>query len=230
MGDQFKLIYRGEVHEGQHAAVVRKRLCELLKLDGARGERLFSGEPVVLKKSVDEHTAARFQAAFKKAGAVLRVVRVQADPAEPAGGSEQEGGLSVLPVGSDVLSEGERSHHTQRDIDTSHLELLSGAPVPAEEEELLPPDVSHLELAEVGSRLGPTSDSTPVPELDVSFDLAAVGEDIGESRASAAPFVSVDPQFDLAEPGARLGSEDDQPPPAAPDTSHMTLKEEEDHK
>jgi hypothetical protein len=63
--------------------------------------------------------------------------------------------------------------------------------------------------------------------VEASFDLAAVGEDLGQARAAAAPVVPVDPQFDLADPGARLASEDQSPPPEAPDTSHMTLQEEE---
>lgn len=148
MSETYKLVFRGEVLEGQHPAVVRRRLGELLSIDDARLERLFSGQPVVIKSEIDQAGAARFQAMFRKAGARLRVA-----PIEDRGPADGEPAATafdpeVLPVGSDVLREDERVQWQPRDIDTEHLSLLDpadvrvdpGPPPPP------PPDTSRLSL------------------------------------------------------------------------------------
>ena len=78
MSEGYRLVFSGEVEEGQHPAVVKKRLAAVLKLDEQRMDMLFSGKSVVVKKAADEPTAKRYQQAFKKAGAVLRVLRATA--------------------------------------------------------------------------------------------------------------------------------------------------------
>ena len=229
MSDRFTLIYRGEVNEGQHAAVVRKRLQALLKLDDGRMDRLFSGQPVALKKSVDQATAARFQAAFKKAGAVLRVSRAQpaAEPQEEAAATPQTpDALSVLPAGSDVLSPEERSPEVHADVQTDHIKLEGAVFVmPEEPEEIGGPDVDHISLAEPGAVLAPDAPDPELPELDVDFDLAEVGADIGQASHDDSRLPELDVNFDLAEPGARIGSGTAAEPPPAPDTSHITLEQ-----
>ena len=73
MSELYRLVFRGEVAEGQHQAVVQKRLANVLKLSDEKVAQLFSASSVVLRQSVDAKTAAQFQAAFKQAGARLRV-------------------------------------------------------------------------------------------------------------------------------------------------------------
>ena len=92
MDERYRLIYRGEILDGQHRAVVKRRLTELLKLGDAQVEKLFAGQPVVLKRDVDRATAARYQALFKKAGGRLRVT------AEAA--AEASGAPAAFPLGA----------------------------------------------------------------------------------------------------------------------------------
>ena len=73
MDEKYRLIFRGELLDGQHRAVVKRRLSEALKLKDGQVEKLFSGQPVILKREVDRTAAAQYQALFKKAGAQLRV-------------------------------------------------------------------------------------------------------------------------------------------------------------
>ena len=77
MDDVYRLIFRGEVLQGQHPSVVKKRLAKSLKLDEAQSEELFAGQPVVLKREADTKTAAKFQALFKEAGGRLRLMPVE---------------------------------------------------------------------------------------------------------------------------------------------------------
>jgi hypothetical protein len=242
MSDQYRLVFSAEVLEGQHPAVVKKRLAAVLKLPDERMDMLFSGKPVVIKKNIDRDNAARYQAAFKKAGAQLRVLPVQQPgaaeqpppdtPAPSTGAPEQSGesGLQVLPVGADVLKEDERRLVEDADIDTSHLSV-QGAVFNVDQpvEDIQGPNVDHITLAEVGAQIG-TSDAEDivVAELNLDFTVAEVGAIIGELEGEAkTPPVDVDSlDFDVAEPGAQMDTRKKEPPPPAPDTSHLSVDDQ----
>ena len=163
MSEQFRLVFAGEINQGQHAAVVKKRLGAVLKLDTERMDVLFSGKSVVVKKVTDKATAARYQAAFNKAGARLRVLPLQ-------------GEMQILPVGSDVLSEDERDEPVEVEVDTSHLSLQYAESGTHElGEEIAGPSVDHLTLAEAGAQIGASVEDVVVEEIDVDFDLAEPG-------------------------------------------------------
>jgi hypothetical protein len=238
MGDVFRLVFRGEVLEGQHPAVVRKRLGEAADFDQVVLDKLFSGRTVVLKREADTATAARFQALFKRAGARLRVLPVQADgdlaqapePSAPAQGRGPSdpvpGSLEVLPTGADVLREDERTPWQPREVDTGDLTLEKvrfaapedATPVPAA------PDVSHLVVAELGENLGPGRGPPDDPVQAPDFDVAEVGEDLGPCRPSEAPPIDLATlQFEVAPVGADLNQRKRPPAPAAPDTSHLKI-------
>lgn len=85
----YNLLFRGEVLEGQDRSAVARRLMVLLKIDAPKVKAMFSGRPVVLRRHVSKDVAARFQAAFREAGARLRVAPAEAAaPASAATASE----------------------------------------------------------------------------------------------------------------------------------------------
>ncbi len=169
MADSYKLVFRGEVLEGQHPAVVRKRLGESGGFDAAQLDKLFSGRPVVVKRAADTAVAARIQSMFRKAGARLRVLPVDEDEsaispqpsAESAAESEDTPagattGLQVLPPGSDLLRVSERRQPVVLEVDTSALSLEGATftvadPPPAPQG----PDVSHLSVAPISAVVQP---------------------------------------------------------------------------
>ena len=220
---EYRLVYAGEILEGQHKAVVRKRLSRLLKLDDERTEILFSGKAVVVKKAADEKTATRYRTAFEKAGARLQVLSLGEQVAEGGGGERREdaatttessdgasgtesaaeqGSLQALAPGTDILREDEKAQVEVVEVDTSHLSVqgavfVTDEPAP----EIAAPNVDHLTLAEPGTPLSSEQADDEIEEiLDVDFDLADAGADIGPVQ--------------------------EETPPAAPDTSHIKL---EDH-
>jgi hypothetical protein len=83
MSEEFRLAFSGEVEEGQRAAVVKKRLAAVLKLDDRRMDVLFSGKQVTLKRAADAKAAEQLQEVFKKAGACLEIL-----PAKGSTGTE----------------------------------------------------------------------------------------------------------------------------------------------
>ncbi|MEM1231534.1 MAG: hypothetical protein AAGI15_13415 [Pseudomonadota bacterium] len=228
MSEQYRLLFQGELLEGQHPAVVRKKLRELLKLDDAQLERLFSGDRIVVKKAVDEATAAKYLGAFRKAGAKLRLEEgasasaataasepANADAAAPgpkgaqaAASAEATGpdsGLSLSPAGSDLLQASERTAATPREVATDHLSL-----------------------AEPGAALSDAATQAASPaHLDIDFDLAEPGALMidADERAEPAPNVAA-PDLSLAEPGAAMSRERADPTPSAPDTSHLSLDDD----
>ena len=248
MADKYKLVFRGEVAEGQHPAVVKKRLGGLLKLADDRLEALFSGKPVVLKKSADEAMAVKFQAAFKKAGARLRVLEAEdEDPpgavsepeaadespstptAEPEAAPSARGAdaMAVAAVGEDLLSAAERQPDVVADVETEHIKLQGAVFSTPDEPEPGPagPDVSHLDIAEPGVRLGPEDEAVPAVELDPDFDIAEVGVVLVEG-SEVEPVIDVDSvDFDVAPPGEDLLERGESEAPPAPDTSHIKLED-----
>ena len=240
MTDTYRLVFRGEVIEGQHPAVVRKRLAMALKLDDERVQSLFTGNPVVIRKSVDQETAAKFQAVFKKAGARLRVQPVIAadaassdaiaasttsastDDAASGGGPEE---WIVLPAGSYVLEPDEREPFVPRVIDTSHFALVkmkafAAAEVEREKQEIKAPE---FEVLPIGARISDERAATPALTPVVEFGLAEVGAFLGSEIEEMEVTLPANPDFDLAEPGVLILDVPRRPTPKAPDTSHLSV-------
>lgn len=216
MSERFRLVFRGEVLEGQHPAVVRKRLAEAGRFDAAQLDKLFSGKLVVLKRDADAATAARWQTLFRRVGARLRALPVEATSAvaDPAAAAESESqgparaaaaettpDWELLPAGSDLLRAEEREVATPVQVDTVGLSLAPPGPVVTAQRPVpAAPDVSHLSVAEPGARLAEDAGPRPVVVQVPVFEVAAAGVDLSPRRAP------------------------DPPPP--PDVSHIRLADE----
>jgi len=78
----YNLIFHGVIADGHNAETVRKNIAELFHISEKKVERLFNGTAVTVKKNVDHTTALKYQAAFKKAGALCSIEEVSADTAQ----------------------------------------------------------------------------------------------------------------------------------------------------
>ena len=239
MSERYRLVFRGEVLEGQQKADVKERLGATLKVDGARLDAMFTGKAVVIRKDADTDTAARFQIAFKRAGARLRVLPVVTEsdepgaasaaeavrpPTEPAAG-DASSGLRLAPVGALMIEP--RPEPPPPTVDLSHLTLAAAgerlsAPVAVD---AVAPDVSHLTVAAPGTMLGePGADSAPAVEVP-TWKIAQVGSLLARRAPEVESPVDVDALgFELAPPGAILDDAEHAPPPPPPDTSHLELQ------
>ena len=165
---------------------------------------LFSGKAVVVKKAADQKMAARYQQAFKKSGARLRVLPVEETIAAQAPATEHPGtespngdttapdgtptavatpvddaeaspasappgedasGITVLPVGADMLEPAERSVVQEADIDTSHIKVqgvVFDMPVDEDvDEESLSPNSARSKSTSISATT--TSTALPMP-------------------------------------------------------------------
>jgi hypothetical protein len=231
----YRLVFRGEVLDGQHAAVVRKRLGQALKLEGQKLEMLFSGRPVVIKRDADTPTAARFQALFREAGARLRVMPVgEPGEAQPQGASATPSGAPSAAAEPAVPEPAEAS---AVDADSATEAGAGGLSVaeaglllrPEERRSADPVTVStdHLSVAPAGTELG---EQQPVPELSLDLShlsIAEAGADIGSGGREVAPVLDVDAvDFDVAPAGSDLGQQRKPEPPPPPDTSHLSYSQD----
>lgn len=74
------VVFVGEVAPGEQPEDVRARLGEMFHLEDGRLAALFSGQPMVVKRGVDEATAERLVEAFARAGAVARIQESHQEP------------------------------------------------------------------------------------------------------------------------------------------------------
>jgi hypothetical protein len=209
---KYDIYFRGEILPEADEAEVRAAIAKIFKADNAKLAQLFSGKVSTIKKSVDKATAAKYQQAFKKAGAkvVITIAKVAAESsvvAPEAVKSEAvkpqviEGSWDVLPTGNDLLKPDERRNIPDVDIDTSAIKMVSPfAKVDVDEKIDLPaPDTSH-------------------------FSIADVGEDMNPNRIASLPDLELDlSEFSVAEVGAPLADKKHKNVPPAPDIKHIKL-------
>lgn len=220
MDEKYRLIFSGELLDGQHRAVVKRRLSELLKLKDGQVEKLFSGQPVVIKREVDRATAARYQALFKKAGGQLRVQSESPAAAASAAPMPEESTSDAQPAqtGEGALSSAASA------IDAPEFKVQTTWFPPPDEpkKEIEAPDFS---VAAVGSDLADQREAPVATVAEVDFGLAEVGADLLTERQEAT-VVELGPlDFEVLEVGADIGEPRAMPNAAAPDVSHLAIVE-----
>lgn len=238
----YDIYFRGECLEGFDAEHVKRQLALLFKASPEKMQLLFSGKVVALRKGLDKAGAIKFKQILEKAGAKIYIKAMNADSAASAGEekpkpaqspnvakADASAKLDVLPVGSDVLSEAERTAFIEAYIDISHINLTSTFDAIESQEKPQPPapDVSHLSAADVGADIleGFRGEAIPLPETDIShITLAEAGADL--LLAAEELDASVEPRTEhlsLAEVGADIDPNPKAEPPPAPDVSHIKL-------
>ena len=200
--ETYAIVFKGEIVEGFEAAAVQAQLAKLLKLDPAKAKALFSGKPIVLKKTADKAEAAKYGKALKKVGAdvKLRIVKAEA-PAEPAAPVFQKADAPVFhaaddappPVFQKAEPEAEPATATPAAAPASFEAAAPAAAEAAEAKEAV--DTSRMSLApNVGDLFDPEP-AAAAPELDLSE--YSVAENDGSLLVEPAEDVVV--ELDLSE-------------------------------
>lgn len=97
MSDRFNVIFKGEILPGVDPASARNTVAQLLKVEDAKVEQLFGGQPTVLRRDVDRETAEKIQNTLKNAGVSCLLESVdtagpsEAPPVPPQGGAAPGG-------------------------------------------------------------------------------------------------------------------------------------------
>ena len=250
MAHQFKLLFRGALAPDQDQAVVRGRLQALLKINDKQTDAMFSGKPMIIKKSADEPTARKFKAAFAKSGAVLEIVAL-AESDAPAANNEAPAANNKAPAAKPAAKgpaqaakkptpdqpasqpkakpEGDTTPADNTSAGSRFVLSAAGADMlgPDERRAFTPVDVptDHLSLAFPGQDLGPDEPGAPPPPAPSTdhLSLDEPGVNLGDEVEQAMEAALLEVDFDVAEVGAVLDQIPPDEPPPAPDTSHLSL-------
>jgi hypothetical protein len=248
MTELFNVVFSGEVTGRADPATVRANVGKLFNAGDAVLDRLFSGQPVAIKKMVDRATAMKLRALMKQAGAETRMVPVddQGRPlasAAPAPASSPTPAPARAPAPGPVASMAERvqrlAEAQAREEASRPAPAAAGGgtlqlqPVGARLSDPLPappppPDVSGVTLAPAGGNLvAPGEISRPAPvQVDISaLSMAAAGTEVlREDERPRVAAVQVDISgMSMAEVGAPLDEIREEKPAVNPDISHLKI-------
>ncbi|MBT8139497.1 MAG: hypothetical protein KJP25_07000 [Gammaproteobacteria bacterium] len=218
---RFDIMFHGEPLNGTDVSEVKENLRQLFKLGDPDLERMFSGQPISIKKDLDRKTANQYQQALTRAGAKIQLVLATAkaapgdeQTAQGSGAAQEKGdaadsknsestsqtggALAMLPVGSQIGSE-QSSEATPAAVDVSHITLAENEAISGRASFAVA-DPFASDAAE-----GPRYPPADHIEIDTGLDLAELGNLL--ERAEALPPVKVDiDHLSIAEAGATLGA------------------------
>ncbi len=89
--NRFDIQFSGDLVPGTDVLAARRQIQRAFNLSDSAVDQLFGGAPVTVRRGVDSETAARYQSAFREAGALIRIV--------PASSERAPQPLSLDPFG-----------------------------------------------------------------------------------------------------------------------------------
>ncbi|WP_166262289.1 hypothetical protein [Marinobacter salicampi] len=199
----YQLVFKGESTPGTELAEARANARTLFKASLDQIERMFSGQPVVIRNKLDETQAEKYRLVLHKHGMVAYV--------EPMAGA---GTQAVPRPAPSSYSSPERN---QPDPVTE----------PRPESRPAPRQVSPPSL-EPGDRLALAGGKADDILAGSALSLDPVGVTLAEHKEVPPPMFQNLDSWSLAPPGSDLAEKRDQPPPIVPDVSHLSLIDDED--
>ena len=107
----YQILFEGKLTGERPLDEVKRNLAVLFKMKAEQVDALFTGKPVVIKRDIDQATALKYQAAFKKAGAVCTVdsetpppAATKPKPATSTGGTTNPKDRGGRMAGKDIVN------------------------------------------------------------------------------------------------------------------------------
>lgn len=218
MSDRYDIYYQGELLEGHEEALVREKLRRLFNASDTVLDRLFSGEPQLVKSSCDNVTALKYQKAMKAAGARPLI--------RPVGGTAEPGPVSAVeeepPAADTAQLESTAEETADFALAATGARLSEPGPEPP-----AAPNTDHLSTAAAGELIPNLPRFEELLDPDISgIDLAPEGTDLSDCAPPPVPDLEPDlSHLQLAEAGADVLEEKYRrhTEPPAPDTDHLEL-------
>lgn len=196
----FQLVFKGECTPGTDVATVRNSARALFKASVEQIERMFSGNPVVIRNKLDEAQAQKYRAVLNKHGMIAYVQAM-------SGSQPQAAPASASPVSSTP----EPKETAQPSIDSAPPSRVSS---------------DALEV-EPGDRLAVAGDKVDSILAGSALSLDPVGVTLTKPEDVDPPMFQHLDDWTLAPAGSDIGVERELPPPIVPDVSHLSLVDEE---
>jgi len=192
----FEVAFSGQVSDGADPDEVKVKVGKIFNADDAKLAQLFSGKRIVIKKNIDQATAAKYKTALNRAGAECEIAPMggQAVAAAPATAAV----AAVTPVATGTTAD------------------PGPAPGTAEYESSYDGEVAP---APQTDPLGITGDQIE----DLAVSIAPVGAELQDDyEEPEEPDIDID-GFDIAPVGSELSTAEKKQDPPPPDTSGITL-------
>jgi hypothetical protein len=224
---RFNIVFKGEISPGADEATVKANVAKLFKANDKVLARLFSGEPIAIKKDVDKAGAMKYRALMKRAGAISYAQ----DVSEPLDASSSKPAAKAEPVSSKPQPSAPQAakSETQKtsDVDAPEWGVAPAGSIIVEHEEVEAaeiPDISSMSMAEVGADIVENPEEMEFQEIaDLDADLAPVGSDMGEENEVVPVEIPDLGGLDLAPVGADVADPVEHNDPEPPDVSSIGL-------
>ena len=190
MSDQlFEVSFSGAVRDGADPAQVRANVGKMFNADEDKLDQLFSGKRIVIKKNIDQATAAKYQTALNRAGAECEVrpmgggAEAPGAPAATAAASSDSAAESPARPAEQAAEPVSREYETRYDGEVAPPPQTDPLGITGDQIEDL-----AVTIAPVGSELKDGYAEPEEPQIDISgFDIAPVGSDLSESKKRSDP-------------------------------------------
>lgn len=196
----FQLVFKGECVPGTDPETARGNARTLFKASVEQVERMFSGQPVVIRNKLEEVQAEKYRAVLKKHGMIAYV--------QPMAGAAPRPAPEARPAPAPE----------------ARAEPAASAPsaaAPASAPTGRVPEV------EPGERLAVAGDKVDDILSGSGLSLDPVGVTLVEHTEVEAPMFQHLDDWTLAPAGTDLGVERETPPPVVPDVSHLSLVDDD---
>ena len=230
----YAIVFNGEIVEGFEIISVKAHMAKMLKADADKMQTLFSGKPIVLKRTADKAEAAKYGTALKKVGANVRVKIIKSDaaaqPAKPKAATPGAEGIKP-PTGKAPTAKAPKAKAPQAKAPAAKEPAGDFSLRPNEGNLFEPePEVEAPELDLRGFSVA-ENDGEPLiepkvyEEADIDLSEFSVAENDGSPIVEPSPeHEKVEaPDFGLDEPGAVLETLKEDVELLDPDTSGMSL-------
>ncbi len=180
MSDQlFEVAFSGQISEGANLEEVKARVGKMFNADEAKLAQLFSGKRIVIKKNIDQATAAKYKTALNRAGAECEI-------SSPGGEAAAVRPAAATPAPAEPAAE-------SAPVSTEYETSYDGEVAPPPRTDPLGISGDQIEdlavtIAPVGSELQDEYKESEEPDIDLTgFDIAPVGSDLSEAKKEPDP-------------------------------------------
>lgn len=193
MADQlFEVAFSGKINDDANLDEVKVKVGKMFKADDAKIAQLFSGKRVVIKKNIDQATAAKYKTALNRAGAECEVKPMGGGDAAPASTAPAESASAAPAAAAAATSV---AYESEYDGDTAPPPQTDPLGITGDQIE----DLS-VSLAPVGSELQDEYEVVEAPQIDTAdFDMAPVGSDLSDADNEPDPTPPSVPDLELVD-------------------------------
>jgi len=183
MSDQlFEVAFSGQISDGANLEEVKARVGKMFNADDAKLAQLFSGKRIVIKKNIDQATAAKYKAALNRAGAECEIT-------SSAGGAAAQKPATAAPTTPAAEPTAAAAAPPSVEYESSY----DGDVAPPPQTDPLGITGDQIEdlaatIAPIGSELQDDYGEPEEPDIDITgFEIAPVGSDLSDGKKEPEP-------------------------------------------